>query len=254
MNFFRQLQAAKRPRLVRVLYPGRVWVNTQFKTTTRLSTALCLTAPDFRISFICTQLSAAFRQIWSSCNGCLHNLAKQLRCRGYDARHAQNRAHASHEGFCLPHSFVTVVREKGNGLMVIDPFFQRNWDVPHPTSRYAALHRFVIPDVVIAPLPQLLKATAVLCEELERCFRVQALSLPPWRTLRNTLARWSTTMENMDSDDEAPGGEFDSPQPHVQSPTSILAERHAGFAITTPSISPTIPSDEARYSRSVGSN
>jgi uncharacterized protein (TIGR01615 family) len=133
----------------------------------------------------------AFESAWKSCGGCLHRLVEQLSREGWKAEHARNHGHASPLGFSLPHAFVTVSFEhKAEQRVVIDPYFRDNWAVPHSTKRYQLLFDG-IPEVIVAPLLDVLEAVTLLSQELERCFQVQKLSLPPWRMLESTVARWA---------------------------------------------------------------
>lgn len=100
---------------------------------------------------------------------------------------------------------------------VIDPSFATAFVVADPTPRFAHILS-AVPQLVVAPLPRLLRALLVLANELERCFKARGVPLPPWRSADALTTR------------------YEAPAPTRAAPPSAAARQNARQHAQTESV------------------
>lgn len=73
--------------------------------------------------------------------------------------------------------------------MVIDPRFAEQFEVSNPTLRYEAVLAW-LPRVFVGCAERLPLLVAVLCNEMEQCFKARGIALPPWREPGALITKW----------------------------------------------------------------
>ncbi|PSC68891.1 DUF506 family [Micractinium conductrix] len=121
----------------------------------------------------------------------------------------------------LRHTYLTATqhtRIRGERAeWVIDPSFATAFVVADPTPRFAHILS-AVPQLVVAPLPRLLRALLVLANELERCFKARGVPLPPWRSADALTTR------------------YEAPAPTRAAPPSAAARQNARQHAQTESV------------------
>lgn len=119
-------------------------------------------------------------------------LAAALQQRGYSA--SVQRQAASSFGAAgvvqLRHEFVAVRAAGGREPLIVEPSFVELFAIATPTVRYQALLD-VVPDVVVAEYGVLASLVRLLCAEMKFSFEARGNALPPWRSFKSAMSRWS---------------------------------------------------------------
>ncbi|BDA42380.1 hypothetical protein COCOBI_03-2670 [Coccomyxa sp. Obi] len=89
----------------------------------------------------------------------------------------------------LRHVFICVRMPGGNGSVLVDPKFKEQFEIAHPTARYAALLDEV-PACFVGTEERLVALVELLCSEMSAAFRGTGTTLPPWRQAPSMLSKW----------------------------------------------------------------
>jgi uncharacterized protein (TIGR01615 family) len=89
----------------------------------------------------------------------------------------------------LANVFVLVEDPASGEELIVEPRFREQFDIPHPTPRYAALLR-AAPRAVALPAAPLRALVRLLGEEMRAAFAARGLSVPPWRQQTALASKW----------------------------------------------------------------
>lgn len=142
----------------------------------------------------------------------LKKLMEFLQKMQYDVRIVEEHMGVKQTDFCcciVRHSFLLCFGRTGGAEgelpyrapepFIVDPFFKAQFDVQHPSVAYSAVMEFV-PDVFIGPCSVLEDLIRILCCQMEQSFKKTHAPLPPWRTFKSMLARWTHPLKSYTQD------------------------------------------------------
>ncbi len=94
----------------------------------------------------------------------------------------------------LKHEFLCV---RGDGdydgvEYIVDPDFQEQFQIPHPTQQYLEVLK-MIPAVFVGTTSRLIPLVQLVAAEIAASFRERGLTLPPWRHVQSMLSKWLPT-------------------------------------------------------------
>jgi uncharacterized protein (TIGR01615 family) len=73
--------------------------------------------------------------------------------------------------------------------VLVDPRFREQFEIAHPTPRYARILAEV-PAELVAPADRLSKAVELLCTEMAVAFAATGTPVPPWRQAAAMMSKW----------------------------------------------------------------
>jgi uncharacterized protein (TIGR01615 family) len=73
--------------------------------------------------------------------------------------------------------------------VLVDPRFREQFEIAHPTPRYARILAEV-PAELVAPADRLSKAVELLCAEMAVAFAATGTPVPPWRQAAAMMSKW----------------------------------------------------------------
>jgi len=73
--------------------------------------------------------------------------------------------------------------------VLVDPRFRDQFEIAHPTPRYARIVAEV-PSELVAPADRLSKAVELLCAEMAVAFAATGTPVPPWRQAAAMMSKW----------------------------------------------------------------
>ncbi len=120
-------------------------------------------------------------------------LAQRLRELGYScSARRQEGSHAGQGTMRLAHEFVVVEGPSLPEPLVVEPFFRDHFTIGRAftTDRYATVLA-AAPEELVATYRQLADLVKLLCQEMQFSFEANGNFLPPWRSTRTVLSRWS---------------------------------------------------------------
>lgn len=125
-------------------------------------------------------------------------LADTLRKLGYPVK-LRTALGGGWGGACLRnlrHSFLAVTLNPASPAtspatthVLVDPRFREQFEIAHPTPRYARILAEVAAELV-APAERLSKAVELLCAEMAVAFATTGTPVPPWRQPAAMLSKW----------------------------------------------------------------
>lgn len=121
-----------------------------------------------------------------------HSLLRRL---GYTAteRHVRNagRSGVANERGCwrLRHTFLQVDGVYGADMIIVDPAFREQFEIPRVTARYLKILAS-LPAVFIGSPTDLWWTVHHVCYEMMRAFSCTGLHFPPWRRVESMLTKW----------------------------------------------------------------
>lgn len=78
---------------------------------------------------------------------------------------------------------------KSGGWFVVDMHFREQFEIAHPTARYAAVLS-AVPEILVVGEAKVAPLVETMCQEMARAFKQQNEVLPPWRQVGSMLSKW----------------------------------------------------------------
>lgn len=202
-------------------------------------------------------------------------LADTLRKLGYPVK-LRTALGGGWGGACLRnlrHSFLAVTLNPGSAstsptttTVLVDPRFREQFEIAHPTPRYARILAEVSGELV-APAERLSKAVDLLCAEMAVAFATTGTPVPPWRQPAAMLSKWqprrseevdvSRGVHGMDSAaalNNAAGGHAHAHYPHKITGGNTVAQKLAMLGVEPAVASPISEGLEELASWSTGTD